>query len=156
MVTLWRQIILNGCLQQLVFSYTSKRFSIFVLIVLLRVSRSLFSKVCGKELLFGRRWIQKGINLYLYFIIFYDINNVCNNCHLISFSDLRSPENEIDSAGRPNSWRGDQILKQLILRKRDSEDIKLWTKRIWTHCIFILYMLYFRTFTTGLHRNRGI
>jgi len=58
-------------------------------------------------------------------MIFCNINNVCNNCHFISFSDLRSSEKEIDSAGRPNSRRGDRILKQLVLRKRDSEDIKL-------------------------------
>jgi len=138
----------------------SESFSICVLNVLLRVSRSkyiLFGKVCVKELSFGRRWIQKGLNVYLYFMIFYNINNVCNNCHFIAISDLRSSENKIHSAGRPNSWRGDRILKQLILRKRDSEDIKRWTigyqyKRSVTHCIFILYMFHFRTFTTGLHR----
>ena len=121
-VTLWRQIVINDCLQKLIFSNTSKRFSIYksVLIVLLHVSRSkyiLFGKVCGKELSFGRRWIQKGIHIYLYFMIFYNINSDCNNCLFISFSDLRSPENEIDSAGRPNSWRGDRILKQLFLKK---------------------------------------
>jgi len=90
------------------FSNTSKSFSICVLIVLLRVSRSkyiLFGKVCGKELSFGRRLIQKGIdlNVYLYFMIFSNLNNVCNNCHVIAFSDLRSSENKIDSAGRPNA-----------------------------------------------------
>jgi len=125
---LWCQIIINDCPQQLIFSNTSKSFSICVLIVLLRVSCSkyiLFGKVCWKELSFGRRWIQKGINLYLYFMIYYNINNVCNNCHFISFSELRSSENETDSAALPNSWRGDRILKQLILRKRDSENIKL-------------------------------
>ena len=131
-VALWRQIVINDCLKQLIFSNTSASFSICVLIVLLRVSRSkyiLFGKVCGKELYisFGRRWIHKGLNVYLYFMIFYNINNVCNNCHFISFSDLRSSKNEIDSAGRPNSWRGDRILKQFILRKCDSEDIKRWT-----------------------------
>jgi len=132
-VTLRRQIVTNDCLQQFIFSSTSKSFSICVLIVFLCVFRSkyiLFGKVCGKELSVGRRWIQKGIILYLYFMIFCNINNVCNNCHIISFSDLRSSENKIDSAGLPNSWRGDRILKQLILRKRDSEDIKLWTKPI--------------------------
>jgi len=105
-----------------------------------------FGKVCGKEQSFGGRWIQKGWNVYLYFMIFYNINNVCNNGNFISFSDLRSSENEIDSAGRPNSWRGDRLLKQLIFRKRDSEDIKQWTnqyKRSVTHCIFILYIVLF-------------
>ena len=107
---LWCQIIINDCPQQLIFSNTSKSFSICVLIVLFRVSRSkyiLFGKVCGKELSFGLRWIQKGINVYLYFMIFCNINNVCNNCHFISVSDLRSSVNEIDSAGRLNSWRGE-------------------------------------------------
>ena len=156
-MALWRQIVINDCLQQLIFSRsnTSKSFSFCVLIVLLRVSRSkyiLFGKVCGKELSFGRRWIQKGIHVYFYFMIFCNINNVCNNCHFISFSDLRSSENKIDSAGVRNSWRGDRILKQLILGMRDSEDMKKY-KRFVTHCIFILYMFYFRTFTTGLHRN---
>ena len=90
----------------IIFSNTSESFSICVLIVLLRVSRSkyiLFGKVCGKEISFGRRLIQKGLNVYLYFMILYNINNVCNNGHFISFSDFRSSENEIDSAGRPNS-----------------------------------------------------
>ena len=130
-VALWRQIVVNDCLQKLIglFSNTSKSFSISVLIVLLPVSRSkhvLFGEVCGKELSFGRKWIQKGINVYLYFMIFCNIKNMwVKKCHFISFSDLRSFENKIDSAGRPNSWRGDRIWKQLILRKRDSKDIKL-------------------------------
>jgi len=57
-VRLLRQIVINGCLQHLILSNTSKCFSMFVLIVLLRVSRSkyiLFGKVCGEELSFGRR-----------------------------------------------------------------------------------------------------
>jgi len=148
-VALWHQIIINDCLQQLILSNTSESFSICVLFVLLRVFRSkyiLFGKVCGKELSFGCRRIQKGLNVYLYFMIFYSINNVCNNCHFISFSDLRSSENVIDSAGRPNSWGGNRILKQLILRKRDSEDIKLWTKPIKTFCntlyIYIVHVLF--------------
>ena len=101
-VTLWRKSIINDCLQKLIFSNTSKSFSICILIVLLRVSRLkyiLFDKVCGKELLFSRRWIQKGINIYLYFMIFCHINNVCNNCHFISFSDLRSSENKLTVPG---------------------------------------------------------
>ena len=119
---LWRQIVINDCLQQLIFSKTSKSFSICVLIVLLRVRNTFFSAKCagrgapGNELSFGRSWIQKGIILYLYFMIFCNINNVCNYCHFISFSDLRSSENKIDSPGLPNSWRGDRRLKQLILR----------------------------------------
>ena len=96
-VTLWRQIVINDCIQKLIFSNPSKSFSICVLVVLFRVSRSkyiIFGKVCGKELSFGRRWIQKGINVYLYFVIFCNINNVCNNCHFFSFSDLRSSEKQ--------------------------------------------------------------
>ena len=130
-VTLWRQIVINGCLQQLIFSNTSKSFNFR-----LNCTSSCFSfeihsfrqSVREGTSSFGCRWIQKGI--YLYFMLFYNINNVCNNCHYVSFSDLRSSENEIDSAGRPYSWRGDRILKLLILRKRDSEDIKLWTEPI--------------------------
>jgi len=63
----------------IIFSNTSESFSMCVLIVLLRVSRSkyiLFGKVCGKELSFGRKSIQKGENVYLHFMIFYYINNV--------------------------------------------------------------------------------
>ena len=110
-VALWRQIVINDCLQQLIFSNTSESFNICVLIVLLRVSRSkyiLFGKVSGKELSFGRTSIQKGLNVYLHFMIFYYINNVWNNCHLSSFFDLRLSENELDRAGRPNSRRGDR------------------------------------------------
>ena len=164
-MTLWRQIVVNDCLQKLIFNNTSESFSIKYQILCLNCTSSCFSfeiryfRQSVREGSFGRRWIQKGINVYLYFMIFCNINNVYNNCHFISISDLRSSKNEIDSAGRPNSWRGDWILKQLILRKRDSEDIKLWTKqykRSVIHCIFILCMFYLGTFTTGLHRNRGI
>jgi len=39
----------------------------------------------------------------------------------IFFSHLSSGKNIIDNPGRPNSWRGDRILKQLILKMRDSK-----------------------------------
>ena len=103
-------------------------------------------------------------------MIFYNINSICNNCHFISFSDLHSSENEMTMLATKlmTRWRGDRILKQLILAMRDSEDIKLWPglsinrepcydqkqyKCLVKHCIIILYMFYFRSFTTGLYIN---
>jgi len=39
----------------------------------------------------------------LYFMIFFNINRVCNTCQFISISDLPSSENKIDNRERSNS-----------------------------------------------------
>ena len=68
--------------------------------------------------------------------LYLNINSVCNNFLFFFILALRLSENKIDNAGRPNSLRGDRILKPLILEMHDSEDI--------VH-------VYFRTLTTGFH-----
>ena len=104
-VTLWRQIVVNDCLQKLIglFSNTSKSFSISVLIVLLPVSRSkhvLFGEVCGKELSFGRKWIHKGINVYLYFMVFCNIKNMwVKNVILFLFPIYVHPKTKMTAPG---------------------------------------------------------
>jgi len=45
---------------------------------------------------------RHNVNLCLYFMIFYNINRVCNNYQLISISDLPSSKKEIDNLERSN------------------------------------------------------
>ena len=86
-------------------------------------------------------------------MIFYNVKRVCNKCQSVSILYLPSSENKIDNRERSNSWRGDRILKR-ILEMHDFEDIKQKQYKCFeTHSAFILYMFYFRTFTTGFHKN---
>ena len=68
------------------------------------------------------------------------------------FLDLCSSENETDNAGGAELMTRRLNIETTNFGMRASEDIKQY-KRFATQCIFILYMLYFSTFSTVFQRN---